>query len=193
MPPANRRSPLALVLLGVLTQGPQNAYRMQRFLIATDKDKVVNIGSRNSIYQSLERLERDGLIAVHDRAGRDSTVYELTESGWGTLQSWLTDTMSTPREEYPAFPAALSTASLLTPAQCAELLERRRGHLDEALGRPTPDRMADAHGIERIFLLEDEYQRAMLTAERDWLDTVIAELRSGALSWTAVRWQGPVG
>ncbi|WP_167477228.1 hypothetical protein [Nocardia arthritidis] len=53
--------------------------------------------------------------------------------------------------------------------------------------------MAEAHGIERIFLLEDEYQRAMLAAERDWLDTVIAELRSGALSWTAVRWQGSVG
>lgn len=191
MPPSARRSPLALMLLALLTQAPQNAYRMQKFLIMSDKAKVVNIGSRNSIYQSLERLERDGLIAVHERAGRDSTVYELTDTGWDALQSWLADTLSTPREEFPAFPAALSAAALLTPEQLADLLDRRRGHLEAMLAAPGPSEVAKEEGIARIFLIEEEYRRTVLAAELDWLTEIIAQLRDRTFAWPGLTRQPP--
>jgi hypothetical protein len=33
-------------------------------------------------------------------------------------------------------------------------------------------------------MIEDEYQRAMLAAELGWLDGVLDDLRTGALTWS---------
>jgi DNA-binding PadR family transcriptional regulator len=184
--PSERRSPLGFLLLALLTPGPQNAYRMHRFLLDTDKASVVNIGSRNSVYQSLSALERDGLISVHSQGERDSTLYALTDAGQDALASWLAETISTPREEYPAFPAALATASLLTPQQLADYLDRRRAHLARQLARPTPEQVMKTAGIDRIFVLEDEYRRSRLTAEHEWLTQIIDDLTSGAFTWDPV-------
>ena len=38
--------------------------------------------------------------------------------------------------------------------------------------------------LPRVVLMDDDYQRAMLTAELTWLESVIAELRSGSLTWS---------
>ncbi|MFF4792121.1 hypothetical protein ACFY2M_20660 [Streptomyces sp. NPDC001276] len=37
--------------------------------------------------------------------------------------------------------------------------------------------------LPRITMLEDEYRRAVLTAELNWLDTVTSDLRTGTLTW----------
>ncbi|MGW1911532.1 hypothetical protein ACWCQS_12530 [Streptomyces sp. NPDC002076] len=37
--------------------------------------------------------------------------------------------------------------------------------------------------LPRVTMLEDEYRRAVLTAELAWLDAVTSDLRSGALTW----------
>jgi hypothetical protein len=39
-------------------------------------------------------------------------------------------------------------------------------------------------GLPRIATLEAEYQRAVLEAEARWVQSVIAELRSGQLTWS---------
>ena len=39
-------------------------------------------------------------------------------------------------------------------------------------------------GLPRIAVLESEYQRAVLEAEAAWVQSVIADLRSGALTWS---------
>ena len=39
-------------------------------------------------------------------------------------------------------------------------------------------------GLPRLFLLEDEYQQAMMRAEIDWLTSVIADLRSKKITWS---------
>ena len=41
-----------------------HVYRMQKLFEATGKDRVVNIRSRASLYQTLDRLERHGLVEV---------------------------------------------------------------------------------------------------------------------------------
>lgn len=181
--PSERRSPLGFLVLALLTAGPRNAYQIHRFLLDTDKTNVVNIGSRNSVYQSLSALQRDGLISVHSQGKRDSTLYALTDAGRDALGSWLAETISTPREEYPAFPAALATASLLTPQELADYLDRRRAHLAEFLAQPTPEQVMKIADIERIYVLEDDYRRAQVVAERDWLTRIIDDLRDGAFTW----------
>jgi DNA-binding PadR family transcriptional regulator len=156
---------------------------MHRFLLDTDKTSVVNISSRNSVYQSLSALERDGLINVHSQGERDSTLYALTEAGRNALGSWLAETIGAPREEYPAFPAALATASLLTPQQLADHLDRRRVHLAERLTQPAPEQVMETAGIDRIYVLEDDYRRSQAVAEHDWLIRIIHELREGTFTW----------
>ncbi|MFT4199890.1 PadR family transcriptional regulator [Gordonia sp. (in: high G+C Gram-positive bacteria)] len=182
LPVPGRRSPLALVLLATLVRGPLNAYQMQQTLIAQDKGSVVNVGSRNSLYQVLERLERDGLVTPLSSDSRDRP-YRLTDAGWTALHTWLADTLSAPRNEYPTFPAALATASLLTPAQLAAQLERRQEWIEATLAEQERQTIAIGCGLDRIFLIEEEYRRAMLTAEHEWLRETIAELRDGTFTW----------
>jgi DNA-binding PadR family transcriptional regulator len=181
--PSERRSPLAFLLLGLLTAGPMNAYRMHRFLLDTDKTDVVNIASRNSVYQSLSALERDGLVEVESQGRRDSTEYRLTAQGRVGLDAWLAETISAPGREYPTFPAALATASLLAPSQLADYLEARLERLRERLSEPTPEQVMDAAGIPRIYVLEDEYTRSQAVAEHDWLTATITQLRDGEFTW----------
>ena len=38
--------------------------------------------------------------------------------------------------------------------------------------------------MPRIAVLESEYQRAVLEAEARWVQSVIADLRSGKLAWS---------
>ena len=52
------------------------------------------------------------------------------------------------------------------------------------LGRG-PNRRAAPPGLPRLFLIEDEYRAAVLTAEIAWLRGVLADLDSGALTWDA--------
>ena len=181
--PSERRAPLSFMLLALLTAGPANAYRLHRFLLDTGKTNVVNIGSRNSVYQSLGALERDGLISIHSQGERDSTLYVLTDLGQTALDTWQSETISVPREEYPGFPAALSIASLLTPQQLANLLERRYARLAQVLEAPTPEQISENAGILRIYVLEEEYQRHKVTAEQEWLSRTINDLRNGRLTW----------
>ncbi|HEX2184697.1 MAG TPA: PadR family transcriptional regulator, partial [Chloroflexota bacterium] len=90
---AERRSPLAMVVLALLAEAPMHAYRMQQLIKEREKDKVVNVAQRNSIYQTIDRLRRAGLIAVREtwREERrpERTVYEITPYGSETLEQWL--------------------------------------------------------------------------------------------------------
>ena len=40
------------------------------------------------------------------------------------------------------------------------------------------------HGLPRIAMLENEYQRAVLAAEARWVAETVTELRSGQLTWS---------
>src|SRR5512142_354777 len=61
-----RRSPLGLVVLWLLFQEPMHVYRMQKLIEHQAKDRVVNVRSRASLYQTIDRLTRLGLVEVHE-------------------------------------------------------------------------------------------------------------------------------
>lgn len=176
-----------MVLLALLAEAPMHPYRMQQLIRQRRKDTVVNVGTRASIYQTIERLLRDELIAVHavdrDGARPERTGYRLTEAGGRTLHAWLDDMLAVPAAEYPAFPAALAFLPLLAPRHVAELLERRAAAVRAALAEIDPA----AVDLPRLFLVEDSYRHTMLTAELAWLDEHVADLRTGALTWDPER------
>src|SRR5690242_15903931 len=109
---AIRRSPLALAILALLYEEPMHPYRMQQLIKEREKDDVVNVRQRASLYQTIDRLLRDGLIAIQETARSENrperTVYRLTEMGREAVFTWVREMLATPAREYPEFPAAVS-------------------------------------------------------------------------------------
>jgi DNA-binding PadR family transcriptional regulator len=93
-----RHSPLALAVLAMLTEAPMHPYRMQQLIKARGKDEVINVGQRNSLYQTIDRLVRGDLIAIReterDGAFPERTVYEITEAGRDTARLWLREQLA---------------------------------------------------------------------------------------------------
>lgn len=181
-----KRSAIALAILVMLCEAPMHPYRMQRLIKERGKDEVINVAQRASLYQTIRRLEREGLIAkqktVRDANRPERTIYEITDRGRATAFEWLRGMLSTPTGEYPEFPAAVSFLPLLSPNDAMRQFELRAqalvaelDRIDEGLQRAAP--------LPRLFLLEIEYLRAIHAAELAWVNSVIADLRAGRLKW----------
>ncbi|MEV6415460.1 PadR family transcriptional regulator [Kribbella sp. NPDC051718] len=191
MEPTFRRSPLALAILGLLENGPLHPYGIQRLIKQWGKDQVVNVGQRTSLYRMIVRLEEAGLIAVgdteRDERYPERTTYQLTDRGRAASREWLAEIVSTPRNEFPEFPAALSFIMLLTPEAAAGLFEERREQLTRRITSLDADLASEYEGapVPRVVLVETEYQRAITVAELSWIDALLDDLRSGTLTWEA--------
>ena len=96
----------------------------------------------------------------------------------------LADMLSMPRNEFPQFPAALSFAMLLDPADALAVLERRAAALRENLTRLEHDLETYSGSLPRVTLLDDEYLCAVTAAELGWVSGVLDDLRTGALAWS---------
>jgi DNA-binding PadR family transcriptional regulator len=182
-----RSSPLALAVLSLLHAAPLHPYAIQRLLKEWGKDTVVNVGQRANLYKTIRRLVDAGLIAVlqteRDQQYPERTVYELTEAGSRATRDWLTEMLARPRNEFPQFPAALSFIMLLAPTDAAGVLAERAADVRGQLAAVDTS-LQGAIDLPRVVTMDDEYQRAMLAAELAWLDGVVADLRSGALTWS---------
>ncbi|KVD89888.1 PadR family transcriptional regulator [Burkholderia sp. ABCPW 14] len=184
-----RYSPLALVVLAMLTETPMHAYRIQQLVKLRGKDEIVNVRQRNSLYQTIERLQRDALIAVReterDGAFPERTIYEITDAGRDTARMWLREQLARPAREFPSFPAALSVLPLLSADDARRQLEARAAALEAELARldETHD-AALAMQIPRLFLLDGELMRVTLGAELDWVRSTVEHLKVGALTWS---------
>src|SRR5215471_8804024 len=174
--PPRPRSPLWMVVLALVSEEPMHPYRMQALIKERGKDQIANVTQRNSVYQTITALRRAGLIAVREtsRSERrpERTVYEITEAGRKTLQSWMREVLSTPAREFPDFPAALSLVAGAAPHEVRALLEARIAALEKRLDeleQPVP-------GLPRLFLLEAEYMAAITRAQIGWLRSLTSDL-----------------
>jgi hypothetical protein len=114
----------------------------------------------------------------------------LTDKGHATALNWMRDMLSTPAQEFPEFPAAVSLLPLLTPEDAAHQLEIREARLTDQIASIDEEVQTVADRLPRLFLLESEYMRIMLEAELKWVRSVIADLRSGQLIWNQ-EWARP--
>jgi DNA-binding PadR family transcriptional regulator len=179
---------MGLAVLGLLSGGPLHPYRMQRLMKEWGKDQVVNVGQRANLYKTIKRLSEAGLIAVQqterDQRYPERTVYELTDQGGQALRAWLTDMLSTPRNEYPVFPAALSFLMLIEPAEARVVLEHRAADLEQSLAALDRELKQYSAALPRVTVLETEYQRAVTVAELAWVNGAVDDLRTGRLTWS---------
>ncbi len=173
----------------MLAGGPIHPYEMQRRMKLWGKDQVVNLAQRSSLYKTIERLQHAGLIAVRhterDQRFPERTVYELTDDGVRVGREWLIEMLSTPRNEFPRFPAALSFVMGLVPDEARAVLERRAAPLREKLAALERELAGSSGPLPpRVALLETEYLRAVTAAELNWVCEIIDDLRSGTLAWS---------
>jgi DNA-binding PadR family transcriptional regulator len=183
-----RLSPLALVILALLREEPMHPYQMQVLIRHRAKDQVVNVRQRTSLYRTIERLRADGLVAVHatERAAQrpERTVYELTGAGSDALTRGINDALAQPRDEFPEFPAAMSLIVAIDVADVIDALEHRVRALDARLAEiDAAFEFTATMNLPRVFLLEEEYVRAITRAEREWVAEIVGDLRSGRVSW----------
>lgn len=183
----SQRSPLALAVLALLTEEPMHPYRMQQLIKERRKDEVINVRQRTSIYQTIERLLRDGLILIREtlrEEGRpDRTVYEATENGRKLLREWIREIISTPTQDFPEFPAAISFLPLLTVDDVRQQFEKRTIALNEELERITSELQTFKGVVPRLFMLETEYKRAVLLTELEWVRSISDDILAGGLVW----------
>jgi len=182
------RSPLGLIVLWQLFQGPMHVYRMQKMFEAQGKDRVVNVRSRASLYQTIERLERHGLVEVYETRREegypDRVLYAITDAGREVARQWLREMLHTTEGEYPEFIAALSILFGLPPDEARAELELRADSLQAVLDATEQSLAGAPPELPRLFLLEEEYRKTLLEAELSWLRGVIEDLREGRLTWS---------
>jgi DNA-binding PadR family transcriptional regulator len=180
-------SSLGLIVLWLLVARPMHVYGMQKLIETFGKDKVVNVRSRASLYQALERLVRNDLVQVHETVRSegypDRVVYAITDAGRAAAAQWLRDMLRTTGTEYPEFIAAVSVLFGLEPEDARAQLQERADRLAAELAE-TDAVFAENPDLPRLFLLEEEYRRAILSAELDWVRGVVADLDAGTLTWT---------
>jgi DNA-binding PadR family transcriptional regulator len=185
---APQRSSLGLIVLWLLFEGPKHVYGMQKQIEQQAKDRVVNVRSRASLYQTIERLVRHGFVEVRETVRSDNhpdrIVYAITAAGRETAREWLREMLRTTGGEFPEFIAAVSVLFGLAPDDARAQLELRAERLAAELGDTEAEFARAPEGLPRLFLLEEEYRLALLEAELAWVRGVIDDLREGRLTWS---------
>ena len=186
MSPGCARSPWALTILSLLNEKPMHPYEMRRLIRHRAKDEHLDL-KPGSLYRTIEQLERNGLVEATERSreGRfpERTVYAITDVGRDELEEWLREVLSTLQKDLPQFVAALTFLPSLTPQDVRSQLEKRVVRLEMAIAAMDVA-LAELHGVlPRLFVLEQEYAHAMRVAELEHARALVADLRSGRLTW----------
>ncbi len=196
MAPHKRSNLLALAVLSLLTERPLYPYELaavirQRGLSSTVK---LNYGA---LYAVIEKLHRLALIVPVEtrREGRhpERTIYTATEAGRAELVDWLRVLIRTPATEYTQFVAGLALIAHLSPLEAVALLEDRMHALSEQIEAQRSElETCKQRGVDRLFLIEDEYRLAQQISERAWVEKLIGEIKDGTLTETPddiLRWK----
>jgi DNA-binding PadR family transcriptional regulator len=180
---ARRTNPLALAVLTLLDERPMHPYEMSTTLRERHKGDSIRL-NYGSLYSVVETLRRGGLIEAQEttREGRrpERTVYAVTPAGRIELVDWLSDLVSTPRKEFTHFQAALSLIGAIPPHEALRLLELRLHHLQLTLESRRAVR-ASVGDFPEIFMIEDDFEFALLDAETSYVRRLVGRIRSGEL------------
>ncbi|MEU0488115.1 PadR family transcriptional regulator [Nocardiopsis sp. NPDC006139] len=170
-------------LLALLVHGPRHGYQLRsEFEARTGGTWPLNIGQA---YTTLQRLERDGLVAAVEDDDPDAPErYALTDAGRAEVESWWRDPVGrgAPTRDELSLKLALAVTTpgvdvhALVDAQRAETL---RGLQDYTRLKRTGGGNADPHHDLAWHLVLDALIFSA-QAEMQWLDHVEARLTRAA-------------
>lgn len=183
---ARSLTPLGVVVLGLLRESDMHPYQMLRLLRQRRYDRIVG-GSRGTLYHTVSRLERCGLVAEVgvDRDGNrpERTTYTVTDAGRAAADDWVRDRL--PRiDGILEFRVALGEAHDLPRGEVAELLARRRAALAaDHDGLDASLAGAQERGVPLQFIVELDRERHIVGADLAWLDGLLARLADPDIPW----------
>lgn len=175
-------NPLALVVLAFLIERPMHPYELGKLLKQRNKQESIKY-RHASLYMVVEQLSRKGFIEAQQtvRQGQlpERTVYALTESGQVEVLEQMRELVAVPAKEYLRFEAALALILVLPPAEVVDLLEQRQRALAEQAER-LRSHVRDRQEMDQLFLIEHEYQLALVEAEQKFVQRFRERILQGA-------------
>lgn len=172
-------------LLAVLTEGTCYGYQLRtEFSRRTGAAAPLNVGQ---IYNTLDRLERDGLVVKGAMDDAGHVPYTITAAGTAEVEEWLTASVGDvgARDELVV---KVTLALSLPDADARDVVRiQREASLAEAaaLARDRERLEAEPGDPALARLLSVEAQEAQVRARLAWLD--VAERRIGDARATGTR------
>ena len=161
-------------LLALLSQGPKYGLRLQsEFESRTGEVWPLNVGQ---VYTTLQRLERDGLVAATGEGERSQKRYRITSAGERELSQWLgnpPDLVPPPRDELVI---KVLVALQVPGIDVHELLQVHRRHVIETMQRYTQVKAAAGEDDVPLALVVDA-ELFRLEAIVRWLDAADVRLK----------------
>jgi DNA-binding PadR family transcriptional regulator len=160
-----------LSLLAILDQGPCYGYQLRaEFDRRTGSTWPLNVGQ---IYNTLDRLERDGLVAKGATDDQGHVYWQITDAGSAEVRLWLSSPVERAQGTRDELAIKLAVAATLPGVDVGEVIQAQRVaslHRLQGLQRATYAG-ADADGAEELAwsLVVDSMVFAA-EAEIRWLD-----------------------
>ncbi|MBN9179067.1 MAG: PadR family transcriptional regulator [Microbacterium sp.] len=164
-------------LLAILDQGPCYGYQLRtEFDRRTGSTWPLNVGQ---IYNTLDRLERDGLVTKGDADAQGHIYFEITDAGRAAVRTWLASPVQRAAGTRDELTIKLTVAMTLPGVDAAEVIEDQRSASAarlQALREQSPDAAPDPEDLARS--LVGDALRFAAEAEVRWLDHVRGVLAS---------------
>ncbi|WP_194397825.1 PadR family transcriptional regulator [Microbacterium atlanticum] len=111
-------------LLAILEQGPCYGYQLRaEFHRRTGSTWPLNVGQ---IYNTLDRLERDGLVERGDMDEHGHVYWRITDAGSAQARSWLASPVQRATGSRDELAIKLAVAATLPGVDVVEVIERQR-------------------------------------------------------------------
>ncbi|TFV83744.1 PadR family transcriptional regulator [Microbacterium sp. dk485] len=166
-------------LLAILAQGPCYGYQLKvEFDRRTGSTSTLNAGQ---IYNTLERLERDGLARRGLVDDEGHVFYEITDAGRDEVRRWLDTPVARPAGTRDELPIKIALASTLPGADLAAIIQsQRRASLARLQGLNRAKYAGATDGPEELaWSLIADSMIFEAEAEVRWLDHIEQRLAAG--------------
>jgi DNA-binding PadR family transcriptional regulator len=172
-------------VLVCLYERPMHPYEVAQTLRQRAKQESVRL-NYGSLYAVVESLEKRGFVkatgTVREGKRPERTVYAITDDGAREMNDWMTELISVPSKEYPAFLAGLSFLPSLHPDDAlVALRSRAEAIMVKLAGMRGAMKAATAAGLPRIFELETEFEEQQLVAELKFVKGLVEDMSAGTL------------
>ena len=172
-------------LLALLEQGPMYGYqRRVEFETRTGSTWPLNVGQ---VYTTLNRLERDGLVAGEGVDDDGHVVYRITDEGRDEVAVWFTTPVARTQPPRDELAIKLALAVTVPGVEVGTVIQRQRTATMAALQDYTRLKRAGraaspAHPDDMAWSLVLDSLVFAAEAEIRWLDHCEARLRRAALT-----------
>jgi len=157
-------------LLAILDQGPCYGYQLRsEFDRRTGSTWPLNVGQ---IYNTLDRLERDGLVSRGAADEHGHVYFEITDAGRAEARSWLSSPIDRGQTVRDELAIKLALAATLPGVDAAAVIQAQRqasvARLQTLQGAGQPDDAGTPEELARALVVDAMICAA--EAEVRWLD-----------------------